>query len=61
MYEIVKVSVTTSEGILLDTFFLSHWKSPSAEDENIEEQENIGSAASYSNLVHRLERFVKKY
>jgi hypothetical protein len=54
----VYVTITDSEGIVLDRFPVTHWKDKAGYA--LEDGENYGSHASNSNLAQRIEREAEK-
>lgn len=54
---VVFVNVTTPEGVLLDRFAVSHWRTElPGEADVFDDMENVGSRASNSLLAERIER-----
>lgn len=59
MHDRVKVSITTEDGELIDSFCLSDWLM--CDDlPPVDEEENCGSMASEALLMHRLKRWVRR-
>ena len=52
-----KVTVTTLDGVVLDSFVLTHWKNELPDMD--QDQESFGSPASNSSLTYRLQRDVE--
>ena len=52
---VVRISITTTDGEVLDTFDVAHWR---AECDS-EDQESVGSHASEALLMDRIKRYVE--
>lgn len=53
----IRLTVTTTDGEVLDTFSVSHWRTETNTD--IDDEESIGSIASEDLLVERIKRYVE--
>lgn len=61
-HKVVKVSITTMDGELLDQFAVYHWKAdtwPGQKPNTDLDEENVGSHASNSLLAERIERYIE--
>jgi hypothetical protein len=52
----IKITITTPDGTVLDTFLACHWRTKTSADEDDADFENFGSPASESLLMHRIRR-----
>ena len=52
----IRIAITTMDGELLDQFPVCHWRTETGDD--LDDVENVGSAASRSGLIERIERYV---
>lgn len=57
-YKVVKVTIATEDGEVLDQFEVAHWRRELDENEH-EDVEGIGSPMSNVGVIDRIERYVE--